>query len=84
MHGAELAEVIRVANFKPHALAGVGEVLRIASYDGEGMNVVVAAELRRPFDDGVRLENAAIAKLDIVAYDGGRPDANTGAQSSRR
>ena len=37
VHGAELAEVVRLAHFELHALAGVGEVLRIASHDGEGV-----------------------------------------------
>src|SRR6185437_2867197 len=55
VHRTELAEVIRVAHFELHTLAGVGEILGIASYDGEGMNMIVTTELRRAFDDGVRI-----------------------------
>ena len=70
MHGAELAKLVRVAHFEPHALARVGQILRIAADDGKRVHMIVAAERGRALDHGVRFENAAVAEFHFVAHDG--------------
>src|SRR5580698_6429939 len=35
VYGAKLAELVGIAHFEPYALARVGQILRIAAYDGK-------------------------------------------------
>src|SRR5208282_295481 len=80
MHRAEFAKLVCIAHFELDALAGVGQVLRVAADDRKGMEVVVAAERRWTFHDRVRFEDAAIAQLDLVADDGAGPDPHALSQ----
>jgi hypothetical protein len=45
--------------------------------------MIVAAKRGRSLDHGVRFEHAALAKLNLVADDGERPDSNAAADSRR-
>jgi hypothetical protein len=83
MHGAELAEFVRVADFEPDALSGVRQILRIAADNGKRMDVVVAAERGGASHHSVRIEDAAIAQFDFVSHDGVWPDSNSTAQPRR-
>ena len=79
MHGAEFAKLVRVAHLKPHALAGVCQVLRIAADNGKRMHMIVPAERGGSRDHGVRFEDAAFAEFDIVADDREGPDSDSAA-----
>ena len=69
IHRAEFVEFIVIADFDGNALAFVGEVLRIAADDSEGIDVVGAAQARGAVHDGVMIEDAAVAELDFFADD---------------
>ena len=45
VHGAELAKLVRLAHFESHALARVGQILRVAADDGERVDMIVAARM---------------------------------------
>ena len=84
LHGGKFAKLVRVAHFERHALACVGEVLRIAADNRKRIEVIVAAQPRGPLHHGVLVEHAAIAKFDFVAHDGKGADSNVLRPASPR
>src|SRR6202161_2967329 len=68
-----LAKRVAVAYYELDVLAVKTQILRIAANRAERMKNVVAPDLRRPRNDSVRMQDAAVAQFDIVANHGARP-----------
>ena len=84
IYGAEFAKCVFVADFERDAFSSEGAVLRIAADHREGINAILAAKPRGALHDGVMLQNAAFAELDIIADHGIRADLHTGANPRSR
>ena len=76
VYGAKLAKLVGIAHLEPDTLARVGQILRIAAYDGKRVYVIVAPERGWSFDHGVGFDNATLPELDLVTDDRERRDSN--------
>src|SRR6202161_2553585 len=79
-----LAKRVAVAYYELDVLAVKTQILRIAADRAERMKNVVAPDLRRPRNDRVRVQNAAVAQFDIVANHSVRPDLQARPKLRRR
>src|SRR5262249_51198807 len=61
-------------------LAAKGEILRISSNRTKWMKNIVAPELRRPLNNGMRMQNATIAQLNALANNGISADLHSRAK----
>ena len=82
--GAKFAKGVAVTDFERDALARIGEVLRIATDDGKGIQAIIFSEARGAFDDGVMIEDAAVAEFDFVADNRERADADSRTEPDAR
>ncbi len=81
---AKFAEIIAIADFERYPLAGKRQILRIATNSGERIKMIRPAKSRRALHHGMMIDDAAIAKLDLVAHHGVRPNFRAVSNSGRR
>jgi hypothetical protein len=77
-----LAKDIAVPDFQARALARVLQILGVAANSAKRMEHVAAAQASRAVYDSMCVQNATLAKLNAVADDCVRSDADSSAYSS--
>src|SRR5205807_6009075 len=80
-HRNAFAEDVAIANLQVRALTRILQILRIAANSAKRMQHVAAAQARRTIHYSVRMKNAILAQLDVVAHDCIGPDRDSRAQS---